>query len=201
MAWLVCRALGDAWRFEVEADCYRASFRLVHRATTATLTFRSAWRDDARYEIVPENVYRSDQLPRSISVSGERSPASIAADIERRIVAAGLFDQNAAHLHAGHERRRLEVQRRRRLLAVARAYGGELAREQHWKSRSYPEAAATLLGPAVEDSNWRRETSISAATDYNEAVELAITTNDLRLALAIAELVRNHYAERRAEAI
>jgi hypothetical protein len=191
VAWLVCRALGPAWRFEPADEEFR-NHRLVHRATTATLSFRRAWNDGARYEIVPENVYRTDSMPRSISVSAERSPSSIAGDISRRLISAGLFDQNAALLSAGHARRADEVKRRRETLAIAQAYGGKLKREDRWQRGGYPAATNEHFGPHIEDGYNRRETEIAASSEYN-GLEISVTTQNLKLAIQIAELVRGYY--------
>lgn len=192
VAWLVCRALGDQWRFEPDEN--RRWHRLVHRATCATLTFGRSWNNDNRYRISPENVYRSDSMPQSITVSGERSPASIARDIERRIIDAGLFDQNAACLSGGHARRRIEVARRLEVLAVARAYGGDLRPDRCWKSQGYPEATEGRFGCQADgDDSWRPATEIDARAGYSGLI-VTVETYDVRLAVKVAELVRQHYA-------
>lgn len=191
VAWLVCRALGDAWRFE-PADDGHSCHRIVHRASCATLSFRRSWRDDARYEIVPENIHHTDTMPSSITVSAERTPAAIAADVARRLIGAGLFDQNAAILSAGHQRRLDEVKRRRECLAVARAYGGDLQHERRWKSQSYPAATSQHFGPSIEDGYSRRETEICASIGYN-GIEISVETSNVKLAIEVAELVRRYY--------
>lgn len=194
VAWLVCRALGPQWRFErASGDDYcDRCHRLVHRATTATLMFRICWRDDSRYEIVPENVHRSDALPSSITVSAGRSPADIARDIERRIVANGLFDQNALTLHNGDARRQTEIKRRREILAISAAYGGRMEQEQRWKSQGYPSGTTERFGRMEEDSTWRRQSHIWARSDYS-GIELNIETTDVELAIKIAATVREFY--------
>lgn len=191
VAWLVCRSLGVAWRFE-SADDGHCCHRFVHRASCATLSFRRCWRDEGRYEIVPENIHRTDSMPRSITVSGERCPADIASDVSRRLIGAGLLDQNAALLSAGHQRRLDEVKRRRECLAVARAYGGNLHPERRWKSTGYPAATSETFGPAIDAGYNRRETEIAASVGYN-GLEISVETSSVQLAIKIAELVRGHY--------
>jgi len=190
VAWLVCRALGDAWRFEPDEE--HRHHRLVHRATCAVLTFKRDWNNGDRYSISPENLYRSDSMPRSITVSGDRSPGSIARDIERRLIDVGLFDQNAQVLSGGHDRRQKEVRDRLQCLAVARAYGGQLMEERRWKSSSYPAATTEHFGELADEYGRRRVTEISATMGYN-GIELEVHTNSVELACKVAKLVKHYY--------
>ncbi len=191
VAWLTCRALGDAWRFEPDPE--NRFHRLVHRATTATLLFRGDWRHEGRYVITPGNVYQRDTLPRSISVAATRCPADIARDIERRLIHAGLLDANAAYLTADHERRALEARRWREVLAVARAYGGNLRPERVARSNINPEGTTAEFGRRTNEYDRDApESSIHGGCGYNGLV-VTIETHNVALAVQVAELVRRHY--------
>lgn len=194
-AWLVCRALGPDWRLEWSdetADTHRLARVLTHGPTGAAFTFRRDWQGEGRYRISPTRTLTRDRLP-SITVAATRSPASIAADIRRRIVDAGLAEEHAAACKSERDTRAEEVARRRRVLAVAQAYGGTLTERRCWSSSTYPRGTATHHG--VGGETWRDYvTSIVAEQSYSGGVELKIDTQDMGLAIAIAELVRAHHA-------
>lgn len=189
MAWLVCRCLGPQWRVEYAEERW-GSHKIVHRATAATLCFKRLWNDRARYEISAEGIYR--KLP-SITVSAERTAADIAADIERRLIRKGLFDFNAERRQTERDGGDDETRERRRLLTVAKAYGGNLRHKRAWSSPSYPEATCEHFGHVWIDDVEGWKTSIKAECGYHGGIQLRINTADIDLAAKIAATVREHY--------
>lgn len=188
VAWLVSKALGPDWSFESNHEFHVHS--IIHKPSGATLKMRIGWQELGRYRISPDQVYRRDELPETITVSASRPAASIAADIKRRIIDAGLIAQHELCKSGSSTRRNTEIERRRQCLAIAQAYGGTLRHERHWSSSSYPEGQAVWLGQ--RDDEGHAETSITTKVGYS-GQKIEIITSNVELAVKVAQLVRSYY--------
>lgn len=130
-AGLIAVALGDQWqRAYQEWD----RINLVH-SSGCRLRFSKAWNGD-RYGIMPVDCHqtRSDPLPTSITVDAGRSPASIARDIENRLISRGLLEKHQAFKDARQSKRREETEERLSVLKLAKVMGKhQLAIERSWR--------------------------------------------------------------------
>lgn len=190
IGWLVCRALGDDWAFEPGDNGWH---RIRHIETGASLCFGQSWNHHDRYQISADDRYNRDALP-TITVSAERTPADIAGDVQRRLIAKGFFEQHAQTLAATAKSRRDDVQRRREVLAAAAAYGGKLREQRRWRSASYPEATEVHLGRRqTADGEHGHETSVSVQHGYY-GLEFNLCTKNAQFATALGDFIRQYYA-------
>jgi len=137
-AWAVARCLGSEWRYEREDNPGR--FHIVHRGGHG-VSFGRMWNDSSRFRIAPLRRYRRDEgPPGEITASASRSFGSIAADIQRRMIAAGLKQAHDDDVAADRARRTEIAARFAAITAVAKAAGGRIRDKRYWKSAGYPEA-------------------------------------------------------------
>lgn len=156
----------------------RDSYYLRHVESGARLSFSMYWRDDGRFVIRPEVNCHKCELSSEITVSGTRTPASIAADITNRIINRGLIAEHLAQRAESKADRREDVEERLKVLRVARSYGGDIAPERHW-NRSRP-CGTRRVSP-------NEKARIDAALEYY-GVAITIETGDLELAEAVGRL-------------
>jgi hypothetical protein len=135
-AWAIARCLGTDWRYEPDGN--RECFKLIHRNGYG-MHFRRLWQDVGRFRISPLRRYRRDEgPPEEITVSAARSFGSIAGDIQRRMIDAGLKDSHDKDVNAEKARRAEVTARFAALTIVARAASGQFLPRQRWQSDGYP---------------------------------------------------------------
>lgn len=181
-AWLVARALGPDWYLAdyQHDDYWMTSREIVHRPTKAVLCWRIDYQNHDRISISPKEAY-DRCFASGITVSATRSPASIAKDIQRRIVDAGLSEQLEKRRDADKTRRDRDIMVRRRVLAATLGYGGRMR-------KGYNHTHRTEYSGTEEVYNGTR---IEAAANYRDEVTLTIESDNLELLAKIGELVRN----------
>ena len=135
-AWAVSRCLGSDWRYERQEGHTRCC--IVH-SDGYGVAFDRVWNNPGRFRIVPLRRYRRDEgPPAEITVNASHSFGAIAADIQRRMIDAGLKDAHDDDVKTEQERRAEIATRFAALTVLARATGGRFLRRQRWQSDCYP---------------------------------------------------------------
>ena len=178
MAYLICKALGPEWHKVINehgyVDLTHTSGFVVHMAKT--------WNSDDRYRFRPQDCKqrRDDPIPDEITVDAGRAPASIARDIENRILAKGAvegFEINRLSRKADHNDRVIE---RLAVLLIARKLGArQLSPERRWQANCLPRTNEIHLNGM----------SIVAEKQYLDRFTLTIECNDASKLAGIAELI------------
>ena len=168
----IAACLGPDWRAErPDHEARRGRNSLVHVPTGARIAFGYEWNTLERFRAVPDIRGRRDQLPAHITMDGRRTPASLAADIHRRIIAAGLVAAHVAEEGARREQRAAYIERVQTIMRIARAAGTTLGERRYWKSQQDPELAWGPFGCRYQ---------------YGERLKLSIETADPGLAEHLA---------------
>jgi hypothetical protein len=137
-AWAIARCLGEDWRAEPVDWNNRSRVEVVHRDGYG-FSFGRSWRDNGRFRITPLRRHRRDEgPPEEITVAASRTFGSIAADIQRRMIDAGLQDEHDKSVAAEQERRTEIAERFSGLNGVVRAAGGWYLNKLRWQSDCYP---------------------------------------------------------------
>lgn len=137
-AWAVARCLGQDWHAEPTDMDNRNRINIIHRDGYG-FGFGRTWNDIGRFRITPLRRYRRDEgPPAEITVAAARSFGAIAADIQRRMIDAGLKEAHDKDVHAEQVRRDELAARFAALSAVAKSCGGRFLRRQLWQSDGYP---------------------------------------------------------------
>ncbi len=82
-----------------------------------------------------------DGMPAEITVRADRTFGSIAADVERRMIQAGLAKAHSEALNAERKRRDELAARFAVVESVAKAAGGHITNPRRWKLDGYPECS------------------------------------------------------------
>jgi hypothetical protein len=178
-AGLIVLCLGKEWRKECKSN---GGVDLVHSSGARLLLRRDYSSHDDRFSICPiECKLRSDDpLPGEITVNATRSPASIAADIENRLISKGLIEGHKAVAESRRQQRAEKVRERLDVLRVAKALGmHQIARERNW-SRHRPETNR-YESPKL---------CVSAGIDYQNHIDLEVTCADAETAEEVVKLLR-----------
>lgn len=186
-AWLICRAMGKHWKKHIELDhCgYHRGVYLVH-ACGMKLSIHSSYNDHTRYTITLVDCNRRDGLTSSITVDGTRTPASIARDIENRLLSTGALAAFIETRKANDVRRTNETTERLRVLAVAKAAGEHVLSTQRHSAKysGHPETNRIYINGAA---------SVVACHGYgfnSGTVELEIVVQDPELACEIVKFIK-----------
>lgn len=178
-AWLICRALGPEWRKVVT---HSRGCELTH-TSGFRIFMGKCWQNADRYRFSPKDCKerRNDPVPDEITVAANRTPASIASDIQNRILAKGAIEGHAAYREREKARRAKDVADRLAMLGIARALGqNQLREERCWTRSGYPETNEVNLG----------RTSIRAEQCYSDRFYLHVETADVETAKRIAAAIR-----------
>ena len=174
----IAACLGPDWRAErPDHEARRGRNALVHVPTGARIAFGYEWNTLERFRAAPDIRGRRDQLPAQITMDGRRTPASLAADIHRRIIAAGLVAAHVAEEAARREQRAAYIERVQTIMRIARAAGTTLGARRYWKSQQDPELAWGPFGCRYQ---------------YGERLKLSIETTDPGLAEHLAAAWRTY---------
>jgi len=187
---LIAVALGPDWRAGWPEE-FSHHWALIHRPSGAVVSVSHQWNDYNRLRFYAINVMRRDALPSVITVSAARTPASIAADLTRRLIDVGVVAQHEQVQAHKREFRARWVECRRAILAVAKALGTRVAADKtnhaikRWR-----------YGHSNENDGWPPDsiTDVEACYEYDKLV-LTVATLDVELAVAIARLIAERCPE------
>lgn len=139
-AWAITTLLGPDWRYEPSRYDSRGRYHIVHRHGHGFDIARQ-WNNPDRFRLTPLRRYRRDEgPPAEITVSTSRSFGSIAADIQRRMIDAGLKQAHDDDANAERARRKELATRIGIMTAVAKSAGGHIEARHRWQYPTYPEA-------------------------------------------------------------
>jgi hypothetical protein len=181
---LIARCLGPAWTVD-RGDC-RGRMYLRHIPTAARIFLAVSWNDDNRLRACPDHRHGHSHLPSEITFTREKSPAAMARDIERRLLHAGLIDDNARRRQSKRNDRDEEIGRLRARDAVQRILGGERSLKQHTKRRH-----AYHGDPCCRSSRDRAGT-FDFQTDSYHGYKIEVFTHNLDLAELLAATFRQY---------
>lgn len=173
MSRLIARCLGDEWTAEERGEYI--GFYLRHKPTGAAIHMRHDWNKTARLRFSPDEAY--DRTLSAITVDRKRTPAAIAADIERRLIGEGLIEQYRKAKQSQYERRQEHARRIHQMQRAAKSFGLRIDKPYKWSSQGYPEAG--------------RRGIVNLSCTYNDKLCICIETADTELAAAIGELYHN----------
>lgn len=179
---LISRCLGPDWQFEDEspgeAGITSSGATLRHLPSGAAIDLRHDWQSMGRLRA--SSGTRTQDGPSAITMSRERTPAAIAADIERRLISQGLIEAHQKAKAAQYERRQEYARRIHQMQRAATAFGVKIDHPYKWNSRGYPEAG--------------RRGSVNLSSTYSDKLCICIETADTELAEAIGRLYHNWHA-------
>ena len=180
MAWLVCRCLGPDWRKTINEH---GTIHLTH-TSGLRLVFAHVWNDGNRYRISPCDCReRTDSdIPSEITVSAGRTAASIAGDIQRRILAFEPVEAYEVMRLKERERNNRDNIRRLSVLSLAKRLGEhQLRPERNWSSRGYPETNTIYVNNCA----------VTASETYCDRFCLSVEAVDLKQLQRIAEFIKD----------
>lgn len=172
---LIARCLGPAWTVDAAETRGRAYLR--HRPTAARIFFATAWNSDDRFRASTD--HRANGLASEITMSRDRSPASLAADIARRIINAGLFTANSNARQDLRDRRDQETADKLAVLRMARQSGGQIT-PTRWGNSHGPRCRAARDGLGVLDFT----------CDSYHGYQLELCSANLDFLAAVAQVFR-----------
>ena len=184
---LVALALGNEWHCEHKPKQHHHSTRLVHASGMTLIFSTQTYPAKGRYKIGLKDCHGPGR-PSSITVAGTRSPASIARDIQNRLLnhgAQAAFDRWTADRA---ESRREYVNQRLTALRLCRAAGTRLKRQSEQRH-----GHAQHQGDRIEFSTGSGTVSIS----YGGKIELEFygITEDTAAAIIAAATNRKQQLE------
>lgn len=183
---MIAACLGDGWeaREDRGESGYPPSWRmcLVHQPSGSRIRIGRQWNDDGRFVATPEGCYHSSttNLPSNITMSASRTAASLARDIENRILCRGFLDEAQRYRDEHHSEKQGDNHTMARLAKMARRLGVKIEGQRYNNQQD----------PTTETKTWKHTEARISQTYHGP--RLLVYSYDEDLLGAICDLLNEY---------